>query len=144
MRLQLNHIKSTPLIFNILVIFKRVYIVKKIITVFAVLMAIQSTSSYANQYFRGRTITGVGVYTQGSASILLFKISGDISGNAPCAVTGRFSINSTSPNYKEMVSLVLSAYHSKENNVDINVLPSCSAFGNAQDVLGVKIGDMPW
>ena len=117
---------------------------KTVMATAALVMTLQSSSANANQYFRERTITGVGVYTQGGVSILLFKISGDLTGIAPCAITGRFAINSSSPNYKEVVSVVLSAYHSKENKVDLNVSPSCNSFGNAQDVVGVKIGDMPW
>ena len=77
-------------------------------------------------------------------SILFFSVSGDTSAMTGCAVTKRFAISSNSPAYKDIVAIVLAAYHSKESNIDVNTLPTCNMFPNAQDVQGVKSGNMPF
>jgi len=98
----------------------------------------------ADQYYRARTITGVGVGVFNGQSILFFSVSGDTSAMTGCAVTKRFAISSNSPAYKDIVAIVLAAYHSKESNIDVNTLPTCNMFPNAQDVHGVKSGNMPF
>ena len=115
---------------------KRVFVLVAILTI--------SFEAFGDSYYRNRTIVGAGIYYSGNISILLFGIDGDKSGMVPCASSGRFTINSNAPHYKEIVSLVLTAYASKQNTVDLYVTESCNYFGNAQDVLGVKMGDIPW
>lgn len=95
-------------------------------------------------YYRNRTIIGAAVYYYGSKSILFIDIDGDKSGMASCASSGRFAIDSTTPNFKEMVSIALTAYTSKEKSVDIYVNPTCNHWGNSQDITGIKIGTMPF
>ena len=95
-------------------------------------------------YYRNRTITGVGVYYTGDKSLLLFSISGPLDGKPSCAATNRMAISSSAPQYKEIVSLVMTAYATKDSKVDVYVTDSCKHWGNAQDILGVKMGDMVW
>jgi hypothetical protein len=54
------------------------------------------------------------------------------------------SISSSSPHYKEMVSIAMAAYATKDSTVDITLRDSCNSFGNAQDMIGLKAGTMPW
>ncbi|NOU52328.1 hypothetical protein HG263_17515 [Pseudoalteromonas sp. JBTF-M23] len=99
---------------------------------------------FAADYYRGRTIIGVGVYSTGSNSILLIDVDGDKSGLPACAATKRFAISSTAPHYKEVMSLAMTAYAKQDNTVDIRVLNSCGYFVNAADILGIKTGVMPF
>lgn len=111
---------------------------------FLVVGMLTSIPAMAYDYFRGRTITGVGVTSSNSVSVLFFSVSGDLAGMPSCAATKRFAINSNSPNYKEVVSLVLAAYHSQEKNIDIAANSSCNTWENAQDLIGIKSGNMPF
>lgn len=115
----------------------------KILSALVILLFCSNAFS-ANGFLRGRTITGVGIHYVGSNSLLLININGDKSSMIPCASTGRLAINSTSPHYKELVSLVFAAYLSGQNNVDIYVADTCNYFGNAQDIISIKVGDIPW
>ena len=108
------------------------------------LLLLLSGAANADQYYRARTITGVAVGVYAGQSILLFSVSGDTGGMTACAATKRFAISSNSPAYKDIVAIVLAAYHSKESNIDVNAIPTCSMFPNAQDVQGVKSGNMPF
>ena len=80
----------------------------------------------------------------GGNSILFIDIDGDKSGMASCASTRRFAINSSAPHYKEMVSIAMTAYASAQKSVDLTVSDTCNHFGNAQDLIGIKMGIMPW
>ncbi|MBA6233641.1 MULTISPECIES: hypothetical protein [unclassified Colwellia] len=115
---------------------------KEIIITIASLMIINSVS--AAEYFRERTIVGAGVYYSGTKSILFVDIDGDKSTMSSCATTKRFAIDSNTPNFKEMVSIVMTAYATGEESVDLIVNTTCNHWGNAQDLLGIKIGKMPW
>ena len=101
-------------------------------------------SASAAEYFRGRTITGVGVFYSGAKSILFITIDGDKSSMSPCANSKRFAIDSNTPNFKEMVSAAMTAYATKDKKVDLIVNKTCNHWGNSQDLLGIKIGDMHW
>lgn len=98
----------------------------------------------AAHYYRNVTITGTGIYGSGSNSILFVDFSGSKAGMAACATTQRLAISSTAPQYKEMVSIAFTAYVKQDNKVDILVNESCVHWGNAEDMLGIKIGTMPW
>jgi len=116
---------------------------KKVIVI--VMFLLVAAESLAGQsYFRGRTIVGAGVYAQGGKSILFVKVDGDLSGMENCANSLRFAVNDDLPHFKELVSVALTAYASGKNNVDVFVKGSCNYFGNAQDILGIKIGEMAW
>jgi len=43
-----------------------------------------------------------------------------------------------------MVSIVMTAYATGEKSVDLLVDTTCNNWSNAQDLLGIKIGKMPW
>jgi hypothetical protein len=115
---------------------------KKIIIMIASMLIIDSV--YAADYFRERTIVGAGVYYSGSKSILFVDIDGDKSGMSSCATTKRFAIDSSTPNFKEMVSIAMTAYATGEKSVDLIVNTTCNHWGNSQDLLGIKIGKIPW
>ncbi|WP_444996258.1 hypothetical protein [Aliikangiella sp. IMCC44359] len=95
-------------------------------------------------YFRNRTIIGAGISVVNGKSYLFINIDGDKSGMVNCSTTHRFVINSDSPSYKELVSIAMTAYASKEKNVDIIGINTCNYFSNSQDLMGIKIGNMPW
>ncbi|MFY2509445.1 hypothetical protein ACN3E9_14495 [Vibrio pectenicida] len=103
-----------------------------------------TTSVMAADYYRNKTIVGAGIYYNGGNSILFIDIDGDKSGMPACASSGRLAIDSTAPNFKEMVSFALTAYTSKQNSVDIYVTPTCNYWSNSQDIKGIKIGSMPF
>ncbi|GLT19417.1 hypothetical protein GCM10007938_31990 [Vibrio zhanjiangensis] len=103
-----------------------------------------TTNVLAEDYYRNRTIVGAGIYYSGANSILFIDIDGDKSGMPACASTRRLAIDSTAPNFKEMVSFALTAYTSKQNSVDINVTPTCNYWSNSQDIKGIKMGVMPF
>ena len=111
---------------------------------FAAAIALYVPDTQAAEYFRGRTIIGAGVFVYGDKSILLVDISGDKSNMPACASTGRFAIDSSSPAYKDVVALVMTAYTKGDTNVDINATSSCASWANAQDFIGIKVGTMPW
>ena len=115
---------------------------KKVTLLIISLLVANSVS--ATQYFRDRTIIGAGVYYSGSKSILFIDIDGDKTGMAACATTKRFAIDSTTPNFKEMVSIAMTAYATGENSVDLSVNPTCNHWSNSQDLRGIKIGKMPF
>ncbi|KZN61379.1 hypothetical protein [Pseudoalteromonas luteoviolacea] len=115
---------------------------KKVIVSIIFLLFVNSV--FASDYFRERTIIGAGVYASGDKSILFVHVNGDKSSMASCASSQRFAIDSTSPNFKEMVSIALTAYATKEKTVELVTTPTCKSWGNAQDLLGIKIGSMPW
>ncbi len=48
------------------------------------------------------------------------------------------------PHFKELVSLTIAANISGQRTVDILVADTCGYHSNAQDILGVKIGVIPW
>ncbi|CCN37647.1 conserved exported hypothetical protein [Vibrio nigripulchritudo SO65] len=98
----------------------------------------------AAERFTNRTIVGAGVYYSGSKSILFIDINGDKSAMTGCATTKRFAIDSTTPNFKEMVTVAMTAYATGENSVDIIVKKSCTHWSNSQDLVGIKIGKMPF
>ena len=118
---------------------------KKCISIL-IFFSITCSSVFANNshYYRGRTIIGAGISFSGDKSILLIDIDGDTSGMPSCAVTGRFAISSSAPHYKEMVSIAMTAYASAQKSVDLYVSNTCNHFGNAQDLIGIKMGIMPW
>ena len=118
--------------------------VTKWVVVFAAAIALYVPDTQAAEYFRGRTIIGAGVFVYGDKSILLVDISGDKSNMPACASTGRFAIDSSSPGFKETVAVVMTAYTKGDNNVDLITNSSCTSWGNAQDLSGIKIGTMPW
>lgn len=101
-------------------------------------------SAFANDYFRSRTIIGAGIYSSGGKSILFVDIDGDKTAMSSCATTKRFSVSSTDPSYKELVSIALTAYASAQSSVDLVVSSTCNHWGNAQDLRGIKMGKMPW
>ena len=114
-------------------------------TLFAFMMVIfVSNSVSAASYYRDRTITGVGIYYAGNESVLLIDIDGSKAGMPTCASSARLAINSTAPHYKEMVSLAMAANVSSQNTIDVYVTESCDYYSNAQDILGIKMGTMPW
>jgi len=102
------------------------------------------SSVSATNYYRERTIIGAGISIVGGKSLLFIDIAGDKSGMPACAVTRRFAINSSAPHYKEMVSIAMTAYASDQKTVDLHVADTCNYYGNAQDLIGIKIGNMPW
>ncbi|TQF67361.1 hypothetical protein [Pseudoalteromonas luteoviolacea] len=112
---------------------------KKIALFLAVMLV--STSASA-QYFRDRTIVGAGVFYKGTNSILFVEIDGDKSAMTECATSKRFAIDSSMPNYKEIVSFVMAAYMKRENKVELLTDTKCTKWGNAQDILGIKVGNM--
>jgi hypothetical protein len=97
---------------------------KKLLAIF-VLMLTMSDLVTAAEYYRGRTIVGAGIYASGEKSILFFKIDGSLAEMEECANTRRFSINSDAPHYQELVSVVMTAYASGQNNVDVYADESC-------------------
>ncbi|QDO85864.1 hypothetical protein FM037_24645 [Shewanella psychropiezotolerans] len=99
---------------------------------------------FSSTRFRDVTITGAGVFLSGDKRILLINIDGDKSSMVECATTGRFAIDSSVPNYQEMVSMVMTAYVSGQTSISLHVIETCSSWGNAQDVRGIKMGAMPW
>jgi hypothetical protein len=99
-------------------------------------------SVWAANYFRDRTITGVGITYQGDKSVLMFTIDGSMEGQPTCATTNRLALDSSAPHYKEMVALVMAAYAKKDQKVDVYATTTCNYFNNAQDVLALKAGDM--
>lgn len=103
-----------------------------------------SVEALASTRFRDVTITGVGVFLSGGKGILLINIDGDKSSMVECASTGRFAIDSSVPNYQEMVSMAMTAYVSGQTSISLHVTDTCSSWGNAQDVRGIKMGTMPW
>ena len=103
-----------------------------------------SSNSFSASYLRDRVITGVGITYEDGKSVLLLTVDGAKTNIPACAATGRFGINSSSPHYKEMVSLVLTAYASKQKTVDIAVVESCNYHHNSQDMVGIKMGSIPW
>ncbi|WP_325892217.1 hypothetical protein [Grimontia sp. NTOU-MAR1] len=115
----------------------------KRIAIITILFLFCSSVSAAS-YFRARTIIGAGIYYSENRSILMIDISGDKSGMPQCASTRRLAISSTAPHYKEMVTIAMTAYTSQQNNVDIYVSDTCNHWGNAQDILGIKMGTIPW
>ena len=113
-------------------------------TILLIAVILFSNSVSAVEYLRNRTITGVGVTYSGDKSVLLITVDGEKTGMPACAVTGRFGIDSSSPHYKEMVSLAMTAYASKQNTVDIAVVSSCNYHANSRDMIGIKMGSIPW
>ncbi len=103
-----------------------------------------SLEALSSTRFRDVTITGAGVFLSGSKGILLINIDGDKTSMAECASTGRFAIDSSVLNYQEMVSMAMTAYVSGQNSISLYVSESCTSWGNAQDVRGIKMGAMPW
>ncbi|MGF1863697.1 hypothetical protein L4D15_00260 [Enterovibrio norvegicus] len=116
---------------------------RKIIA-FLILVLFCSSLSAASSYYRSRTIVGAGIYFDGAKSILIIDINGAKPGLPSCATTNRLAISSTAPHYKEIVSIVMTAYTSNQNNVDIFVTDTCEHWGNSQDILGVKMGSIAW
>jgi len=102
------------------------------------------SSVSAGDYYRERSIIGAGIYYTGEKSLLIIDIDGDKSGMAVCATTRRFSISSDAPHYKEMVKIAMAAYTSGQKTVDLYVKDSCNYWGNSQDLLGIKMGKMPF
>lgn len=115
---------------------------KRILPTITILLI--GSSLFADTYFRDRTITGAGVYyTALGKSVLFITLDGDNSTMKDCGkTTNRFAINSSLPHFKEIVSLVLNAYVSKENKVDILAGEDCTYFPNAQDFTAIKVGNM--
>jgi len=101
-------------------------------------------SALAADYYRDRVITGVGIYHQGGESVLLIDISGTKDALPTCASSGRLAISSSAPHYKETVALAMAAKISGDTAVAVYVTGTCNYFGNAQDILGVKMGDIAW
>ncbi|MDK1311064.1 hypothetical protein [Pseudoalteromonas ardens] len=117
----------------------------KRVKAFVLLLGMTTMGSvHATEYFRERTIIGAGVYFSGSKSILFVSIDGDKSGMSPCATTRRFAIDDSMPNFDEMVSIAMTAYATGEKSVDLAASKTCNHWGNAQDLLGIKIGSMVW
>ena len=54
------------------------------------------------------------------------------------------ALDSSAPHYKDTVALVMAAYTTKVNTIDVYVTDSCNYFNNAQDINSVKAGSMPW
>jgi hypothetical protein len=98
----------------------------------------------ADHYYRNVTITAAGIAGSGGKSILYVDFIGDKAGMAACAITRRLAIDSGAPQYKEMVAIALMAYAKADTKVDILVNDSCNYWGNAEDIVGIKMGDMPW
>ena len=111
---------------------------------FLFFISVSGSSLSASSYYRARTIIGAGIYSNGGKSILFIDIDGDKSGMASCASTHRFAINSSAPHYKEMVSIAMTAYASGQKSVDLIVADTCNYWGNAQDLIGIKMGSMPF
>ncbi len=108
------------------------------------LLAFVSFNIVSAEYFIDRTIVGTGIYSSGEFRVLFVNVDGDIREMAPCATSERFAISSTAANYDEMVTLVMTAYAAKEKHVDLLVSDSCKHWGDAQDILGIKVGMIPW
>jgi hypothetical protein len=98
----------------------------------------------ADHYYRNVTITAAGIYGSGGKSILFVDFIGDKAGMTTCAITRRLAIDSGAPQFKEMVAIALMAYAKADTKVDILVNDSCNYWGNAEDIAGIKMGDMPW
>ncbi len=98
----------------------------------------------AAHYYRNVEITAVGIYGQNGKSILFINISGDKSGMPGCASTGRLAINSDAHQFKDLVSIALSAYALNDLQVDVYANGTCNYWSNSEDILGIKMGAMPW
>lgn len=116
----------------------------RILLVLGLCSALTVQNIQAAEYCRDRTIIGAGMFASAGKSILLIDISGDKSTMPACATTGRFAIDSSSPAFKDVVALVMTAYAKGDTNVDINATGSCISWANAQDFIGIKVGTMPW
>jgi hypothetical protein len=110
----------------------------------AVVLFIASTSAYADHYYRNVTITAAGIYGSNGQSILFVDFNGDKTTMTACAATKRLAINSSAPHFKEMVAIAFTAYAKADNKVDILVNESCNYWSNAEDLAGIKMGNMPW
>ena len=115
----------------------------KLIVALTFMMVVQ-VDVYAAHYYRNVTIKGAGIYSSGGKRILLIDITGNKSGMAGCATTKRLALSDNSPHYEEMVAIALAAYTSKDTQVDVYVTETCNHWGNAEDILGIKMGAMPW
>tara|TARA_R110002072_G_scaffold33030_7_gene100242 strand:+ start:715 stop:1065 length:351 start_codon:yes stop_codon:yes gene_type:complete len=115
---------------------------KKLIVGLAVFLV--STAAMSDGYYRARTIIGAGIFYKADESMLLIDFDGSKAGMPECANTGRLAITSSVPHYKELVSIAMTAYVSKESNVDIYVKETCDYSSNSQDILGIKMGSMVW
>lgn len=114
---------------------------KKILITLSILFI--GSSLFADTYFRNRTITGISIYYAENRSVLFLTIDGDVSAmNDKCVHANRFAIDSTMPHFKEIVSVALSAYVSKEKTVDIYARDNCIFWGDAQDLIAIKVGNM--
>ena len=118
----------------------------KILLKVALLLQLLSCVSQvsAAHYYRNVTITGTGIYGSGANSVLFVDFSGSKTDMTACATTQRLAISSTAPQYKEMVSIAFIAYVKQDSKVDILVNESCVHWSNAEDMLGIKMGTIPW
>jgi hypothetical protein len=115
---------------------------KKIILI--AILFVFCANANADHYYRNVTITAAGIYGSGGKSILFVDFIGDKAGMTTCAITRRLAIDSGAPQFKEMVAIALMAYAKADTKVDILVNDSCNYWGNAEDMIGMKMGDMPW
>ncbi|MBL4829229.1 MAG: hypothetical protein JKY55_04970 [Aliivibrio sp.] len=106
--------------------------------------AFMSFNLMSADYFIDRAIIGIGAYSSGDFSVLFINVDGDKRSMASCATTERFAISSTAANYKEMVTLAMTAYAAKDKHVELIVSDTCNHWGNSQDVLGIKVGEITW
>lgn len=85
-------------------------------------------------------ITGYIPYESGGKAILIMQIQGNVSGG--CNTTSRFAVDDSAPKFKGTQAAVIAAFHSQ---ADVKVIYSqtCNAYGNAWDIVGVCVGNLP-
>jgi len=103
-----------------------------------------TSTSATNDYIRNTTIVGAGISIIGNKNLLMINVDGDKSNFPECAFTGRLAINSDAPHFKDLVSIALAAQVSKQNTVDVYYTKTCNYFSNAADIIGIKMGQIPW
>ena len=78
-------------------------------------------------------------YSSAGKEILVFKLSNNVSGG--CNSSARFAIDDTSLRYKNTVSAVMAAFHSK-TTIKVDYLSTCNAWGNSADIAYICVGEV--
>ena len=105
----------------------------KFITTFALLFT--SMQCYADA--QSGKVIGYVPYHKGDMKNFALKLENNIVEG--CNTTGRFYFDDSNPSYNEMVSSVMSAYHSK-TTVAVHYAKTCNVWGNSYDVKYICIG----